>query len=74
MEKERRVIGSQTEETVMRSGRFLSIVFAAGVAIWAQGWSAWAQQVYRGWWPRGYRIERNEAAGVLTLSTPYYAF
>lgn len=26
----------------------------------------------RGWWPQSYTVERNDARGQLTLSTPYY--
>lgn len=28
----------------------------------------------RGWWPQPYEIRRDDAAGTLTLSTPYYTF
>src|SRR5512143_4146122 len=31
-----------------------------------------AQQ--RGWWPQSYKVDRDEAAGTLVLSTPYYTF
>lgn len=28
----------------------------------------------RGWWPQSYSIQRDDAAGTLTISTPYYTF
>lgn len=33
-----------------------------------------AQSGPRAWWPRDYQVARDEAAGKLTLSTPYYRF
>jgi hypothetical protein len=28
----------------------------------------------RGWWPQAYSVQRDDGAGTLTVSTPFYAF
>jgi hypothetical protein len=38
------------------------------------GGSAAPASSTRGWWPQAYAVQRDDAAGTLTVSTPYYTF
>jgi hypothetical protein len=51
---------------------FLLACFILALTAWPSPGLAQTAAKMRGWWPQDYNVQRDDAAGLLVLSTPYY--